>query len=79
MDAAFELGILKGKYLRKMLLYLEKMILDQFDCISTISNSMYDFAVSKNLNKNKLLLFPNWVNTKFILNQESKIKDFVHI
>ena len=76
LDAAFELGILKGKYLRKMLLYLEKMILDQFDCISTISNSMYDFAVSKNLNKNKLLLFPNWVDTKFILNQESKIKEY---
>ena len=53
LDAAFELGILKGKYLRKMLLYLEKMILDRFDRISTISNSMYDFAVSKNLNKNK--------------------------
>ena len=30
----------------------------------------------KRLNKNKLLLFPNWVDTKFILNQESKIKEY---
>ena len=75
LDAAFELGILKGKYLRKMLLYLEKKILDSFDRISTISKSMYDFAVSKNLNKNKLILFPNWVDTKFIVNQKSEIKE----
>ena len=75
LDAAFELGILKGKYLRKMLLYLEKMILDQFDCISTISNSMYDFAVIKNLDRRKLILFPNWVDTRLIENQKSEIKE----
>ena len=75
LDAAFELGILKGKYLRKMLLYLEKKILDSFDRISTISKSMYDFAVSKNLDRRKLILFPNWVDTKFIVNQKSEIKE----
>ena len=74
LDAAFELGILKGKFFRKILLYLEKIILSRFDRVSTISQSMYDFAASKNINQNKLILFPNWVDTKFIENQNSENK-----
>ena len=72
LDAAFELGLLKGKSLRNIALYLERKMLARFDRISTISHSMYNFALGKNLKKEKLILFPNWVDTKLIINQKSE-------
>ena len=53
-------------------MYLERKILARFDRISTISHSMYNFALGKNLKKEKLILFPNWVDTKLIINQKSE-------
>lgn len=60
IDVAFNLGILKGILIKKVALFLEYKILNQFDIVSTISKGMVEKAFKKGINKNKVKLFPNW-------------------
>lgn len=62
IDAAFELGMLKGVKLRGIVLYLESALMRKFDVVSTISSSMLSKAKSKKVESKRLLLFPNWVD-----------------
>jgi colanic acid biosynthesis glycosyl transferase WcaI len=62
IDAAFELGMLKGARLRRFVLYLECAIMRSFDVVSTISSSMLSKAKNKRVESKKLLIFPNWVD-----------------
>lgn len=63
VDAAFNLGMLKGSFLRRMVLAMERWLLRRFDRVSTISERMLARLDSKGLTAEKRVLFPNWVDT----------------
>jgi colanic acid biosynthesis glycosyl transferase WcaI len=63
VDAAFDLGLLKGGLLKKMVLGIEGFLLKQFDLVSTISSRMVERALSKGLFSANVYLFPNWADT----------------
>ena len=62
VDAAFDLGLLKGKLLRRMVLAVERWMFRRFDVVSTISHRMLERAVDKRVAASRLVLFPNWVD-----------------
>ncbi|MDP3858316.1 MAG: glycosyltransferase WbuB [Stagnimonas sp.] len=62
IDAAFDLGLLKGRRLRSVVLGIERWILQRFDRVSTISHRMLDRARQKGIEANRLVLFRNWVD-----------------
>jgi colanic acid biosynthesis glycosyl transferase WcaI len=62
VDAAFELGLLKGHTLKKWVSRLERWLMQRFDRISTISSRMLARARNKGVDDDKLVLFPNWID-----------------
>ena len=62
VDAAFDLRLIKGKKLRKIALFFEKLLMAPFDRVSTISNRMLDRLFSKGIPKQKTYFFPNWID-----------------
>ena len=62
LDAAFELGLLKGRWLRGLAERWERATLRGFDRVSTISGAMVQHAVAKGVKGNKAVLLPNWVD-----------------
>ena len=65
VNAGFELGILKGSVLRKLVLSMETWLLRRFDSVSTISDGMAALANAKGVRK-PVVMFPNWVDTSYI-------------
>jgi len=61
VDAAFELGIIKSKKFRKLVLNIERWILRRFSRVSTISGNMKNRLQEKGVINGAL--FPNWVDT----------------
>jgi colanic acid biosynthesis glycosyl transferase WcaI len=70
VDAAFDLGILKGAWLKNRVLDLERFLITRFDLVSTISNRMAQKVLDKGVNSKKLVLFPNWVSVEGMLSIE---------
>ena len=66
LDAAFDLGILKMRQFRQAITSTERLILKRFDRISTISHQMVKNLYHKGINESRIVLFPNWVDTKII-------------
>jgi colanic acid biosynthesis glycosyl transferase WcaI len=62
VDAAFELGLLKGERLKRMVLRAERFLLRRFDRVSTISSRMVALARRKGIAAERLVLFPNWID-----------------
>ena len=62
LDAAFDLGILKGTRMRRLAYAWERRILQGFDVVSSISGSMVRRAVAKGVVPQKAVLLPNWVD-----------------
>ncbi|AZG16086.1 glycosyltransferase WbuB [Cupriavidus pauculus] len=62
IDAAFELGLLKGRLLRRMANALERFVLTRFDHVSSISNAMVALARRKGASDAHLTMLPNWVD-----------------
>ena len=62
VDAAFDLGLLKGQWLKRLVLVCEGWLMRRFDIVSTISQRMLDRAQAKGVEKERLQLFPNWVD-----------------
>ena len=62
VDAAFDLGLLKGETLRSIVLSIKRILLRLFNQVSTISQNMLIRALSKGIDADKLVLFPNWVD-----------------
>ncbi|QWD32233.1 glycosyltransferase WbuB [Polynucleobacter paneuropaeus] len=72
LDAAFELGLLKGNWLRKAALMLERLIMSGFDRVSTISFNMRELLISKGVGESKTYFLPNWVDLQHFDQQTSK-------
>ena len=66
VDAAFDLGLLKGAWLKKLVLGVELRLLQRFDVVSTISYRMKDRALTKGVAPERAVLFPNWVDISAI-------------
>lgn len=62
VDAAFELGILKGAALRRGVLAMERWLMRRFDRVSSISSRMVELAARKGVDAEKLTLLPNWID-----------------
>jgi colanic acid biosynthesis glycosyl transferase WcaI len=70
VDAAFALGLLKGKFLRGLVASGECWLMRRFDRVSSISLRMLEMAVSKGVPSERVVMFRNWVEIT-----ESKIED----
>lgn len=66
VDAAKDLNLIKNSSVLNLLFRLEKMILQRSTIVSTISEGMFKRLVTKGISKEKMLFFPNWVDTTFI-------------
>ncbi|WP_284308686.1 glycosyltransferase WbuB [Hydrogenophaga electricum] len=62
VDAAFDLGLVKGKTLRNWLGKVEGWLMRRFDVVSTISGRMLARAEAKGVDPARLVSFPNWVD-----------------
>ena len=61
IDAAFDLGLLRGRWLRGVVTTAERWLLRRFDIVSTISQRMVERALAKGVAAERAVLFPNWV------------------
>jgi colanic acid biosynthesis glycosyl transferase WcaI len=72
VDAAFELGLLKGRRLRAWVTGIERWFLQRFDRVSTLTQAMLARAATKGVPGDRLVLFPNWVDTDRIRPMEGE-------
>lgn len=63
IEAAFKLNVIRGKFLRKIILFFERITINQLDLVSTISDGMFNRVKVKLRDKKKIFLFPNFVDT----------------
>lgn len=66
VDAAFELGLLQGRAIRRVVAAGERWLMRRFDRVSTISERMMERAVVKGVSPDRLVFFPNWINLSSI-------------
>jgi len=66
VEAAFDLGLLKGQLIKKWVLAAERWLLLRFDRISSISERMVERLVAKTDGRSPVVLFPNWVDLNVI-------------
>lgn len=62
VDAAFDLGLLKGRFWRRMIEGVERWLMRRFDHVSTVSNRMLERLQSKGVGEGRRMLFPNWAD-----------------
>jgi colanic acid biosynthesis glycosyl transferase WcaI len=62
VDAAFDLGLIRGNTLRRWVQHAERWLMRRFDRVSTISDRMVDHALSKGVEAERMVHFPNWVD-----------------
>jgi len=66
VDAAFELGLLKGQRVRSFVASMERRLMRCFDRISTISMRMMERASSKGTEDARLVSLANWADVSSI-------------
>lgn len=66
IDAAIDLGIIKQGWLQKLLIGIERFILNHATIVSTISTGMQQKILAKETQITDVLLFPNWVDNSRI-------------
>lgn len=62
VDAAFDLGLLRGKRLRALVVGAERWLMRRFDVVSTISQRMHQRLLAKGVDAPKARLAVNWVD-----------------
>jgi colanic acid biosynthesis glycosyl transferase WcaI len=66
VDAAFDLGMLRHKGLRRAVLAMERALMRRFDRVTSISQRMLERLREKGVPEERLGYFPNWVDTDLI-------------
>ncbi len=67
IDAAFDLGLLPAQgLLHDMAIGLEKMFSRAFQRVSSISRRMVERALTKDVRRERVVLFPNWVDVDLL-------------
>ncbi|MBV1882516.1 MAG: WcaI family glycosyltransferase [Pseudomonadales bacterium] len=67
IDAMLGLGMSRHPYISKVLKRVESWLLNRFDVVSSISYSMLNNAKEKGVAEDRLLFFPNWADTEFVI------------
>ncbi|WP_047549748.1 glycosyltransferase WbuB [Methylotenera sp. G11] len=67
VDAAFDLGLIKGARLRSFVAAAERWLLSRFHKVSTISQRMLDRLLLKGVVADQCVFFPNWVDVSAIV------------
>lgn len=70
LDAAFELGLLRGAWLRGLAERWERRTLRGFTRVSTISDAMARRVGQKGVDAGRIVVLPNWVDLEAIRPQE---------
>ena len=68
VDAAFELGLLRRPWARRLALALERLVIRRFDVVSTISSRMLRKLAAKGVPLDDTEMLPNWVDVSAIHN-----------
>lgn len=63
VDVAFQMNLLKGQWVQRFALWLERGIMRRFDKVSSISAKMIERLRVKGVDRGAIELFPNWVDT----------------
>lgn len=63
LDAAFALGLLRGRQLRRWSLAMERFWMRRCERVSTISERMLERLDAKAVPQERRVFFPNWVDT----------------
>ena len=66
IDAAGGVGVIRNRGVVGMALRLERVLLKRFDLVSAISPKMLEVIARKGVARDRLMLFPNWVETSRI-------------
>jgi len=66
VDAAFRLGLLKGKFIKWLIRGIEQFIFKRFDRVSSISLRMLERVLVKGIPRERVVSFVNWVDIKAI-------------
>jgi len=66
VDAAFELGLLKGSRAARFARWMESQLLRRFDAVSSITRQMSARASAKGVAPSKVVCLPNWVDVSTI-------------
>jgi colanic acid biosynthesis glycosyl transferase WcaI len=66
VDLAFQMGLLKGKFLQRLILRMERGVLRRFDSVSSISSRMVEQLLKKGVPIERTRYFPNWVDIAHI-------------
>lgn len=74
IDAAFNLSLIKGEIFKKFLLFFEKIIMNSFGIVSTISSEMQNKLLNKGISSAKIKLLKNWCDLDKI-NPKAKSKN----
>ncbi|HEY5225157.1 MAG TPA: WcaI family glycosyltransferase [Methylovirgula sp.] len=62
VDAAFAVGHLRGNFVQKFATWIERVILQKFDQVVSISNKMRKRLISKGVRLERVSLIRNWVD-----------------
>ena len=71
LDASFEVGLLRGKSLRAIATWMERLVLRRYHRVSTISQRMLSKLQEKGVAKDRCVMLANWVNTDRIFPLET--------
>lgn len=66
VNAAFDMGLIKAKWLRGFVEACERWLMRCFDRVSSISGQMLKLARVKGMDEQKVISFPNWVDISAI-------------
>lgn len=66
VNAAFDMGLIKAKWLRGFVEACERWLMRCFDRVSSISGQMLKLAKQKGIEESKIVSFPNWVDISAI-------------
>ncbi|OGM65429.1 hypothetical protein A2893_01595 [Candidatus Woesebacteria bacterium RIFCSPLOWO2_01_FULL_39_25] len=77
VDAAFDMGMLKNRFLRKILASIEKYLFKKATMLTTISNGMKNKIIDKGIDANHVSMMPNWIDTDYIkpISRSNKFRD----
>ena len=75
IDAAFDMNLIKNKFLKRITQKWEKNLINSFDVVSTISPDMLKKIELKKIKKEKLFYIPNWINLNEIYPLNSEIQN----
>ena len=66
VNAAFDMGLIRAKWLRGFVEACERWLMRCFDRVSSISGQMLKLANDKGIDEQKIISFPNWVDISAI-------------